>query len=374
MRRLLIGTVLLVLYPACAHIRVNSTPTCPDRTSCSFEGLQDALATGSTLHLLVVHGMGPQEIGYSRQLVAALTKDLGLISAGGGGVRRIKNPADDGPEPIMAIRKYQDPSASRRMIVYEVIWAPVVDYLKEALDYDSQPEKLIGRAILNRGLKRNLINARLSDPVLYIGYRRQAMQFPVQYTLCQILGGGMTTAGCSFTAPRAFEDPNYPALSGHDKVAIVTMSLGSKLTFDALSTVLGAQATGTEARSRLAGKLTTFFMLANQLPLLELADRDDFASDEIPIAHLGKLLQTRDRSGPWSQPAFSVVAISDPNDLLSYDIPDTLAVLAPDIQFVNINVRLAHNYLGIIANPLAAHISHAESPRVIRYITRGSHN
>ena len=110
-------------------------------------------------------------------------------------------------------------------------------------------------------------------------------------------------------------------------------------------------------------------MLANQLPLLELADRDVFDSETVPLGDVGRLLL---ESEDAKEPAFTVVAISDPSDLLSYDISDTFALLAPHIQFANVHVKLGRRYLGLVANPLGAHTEHASRKKVIEYIVHGT--
>lgn len=355
----------LTMLAACAHVP-NSTPWCPTKVNCRFDGLEDTMPNDGILHLLVVHGMGPQQVGYSRGLVTALSKELGWTPAGGGGVRRIIYPKDCTAQAILAIRRFFD-DQNRPILVYEVTWAPTVDPLKQALDYDSDPVKLSQRTRINRGLKQHLINERFADPVLYVGFRRAAMQYPVQYTLCELLGGGMSDAGCGFQTARALDSATYPSLAGEDKVAIITFSLGSKLTFDALTALLTQKESGADVASRLQGKIGTFFMLANQLPLLELADRDALASGTIPLGEIGRVL----RFGQSATPAFSVVAMSDPNDLLSYDVSDTFALLAPDINFANVNIRLGKTYGNIFADPLQAHTDHVASPVVIKYIARG---
>lgn len=365
MRQAMFIAVSLIVA-GCATMTTPS-PTCPDGGKCEFAGLAESLNGSETLHVLVVHGMGSPEVGWSRSLVNEISRELRLTAVGGGGVRRIPNEDDKdcNAQAILAIRRFTDPSGDRQMLVYEVTWSPIVDELKEALRYDSDPERAAPRARLNRSLKKHLINERLADPVLYVGYRRKAMQYPVRFTLCQILGGTPWGEECAFSGGDIVGRYGHRALGARDKLAIITYSLGSRLTFDALAELIDAFDTGDEAQARLKGKLTTFFMLANQLPLLELAERDILAGDSFGIADVGRLLKG------GAEKSFSVVAISDPNDLLSYDISDTFAWSAPDIRFVNVNARLGRSYWGFVVDPLGAHTRHDQNATVIRYITHG---
>lgn len=367
-QRLIMTTVLAVLVSACAHHP--PSVSCPDRIDCTFDGIAEQMAQSKTLHMLVVHGMGHHEIGYSRNLMNPLSKELGLKRIGGGGVRRIENPHGGDGQAVLSITAFQDGSGDRRLFVYEVTWAPLVEHLKQPLHYDSEPEKTGQRARVNRGLKKHLINQRLADPILYLGHRREALRHPIRFTLCQLLGGELTDGVCEFGTERALDMQKYPDFDDReDKIVIVTYSLGSKITFDALLDLLTNSAAKDDVKRKLAGRIGTFFMLANQLPLLDLADRDMFSGsggeDELPpVAEIGRLLS---KNGGTS---FTVVAISDPNDLLSYDVSDTLALMAPEVRFVNVSTRIGTNFL-LAVEPLGAHTGHNRSPIVIRFIARG---
>jgi hypothetical protein len=74
-----------------------------------------------------------------------------------------------------------------------------------------------------------------------------------------------------------------------------------------------------------------------------------------------------------------LIAFSDPNDLLSYPIPDRYvrdyvdSRLCPKQVNVTINVASVSSLLGFgeFANPLAAHLDYEDDERVIGLITRG---
>jgi hypothetical protein len=74
-----------------------------------------------------------------------------------------------------------------------------------------------------------------------------------------------------------------------------------------------------------------------------------------------------------------LIAFSDPNDLLSYPIPDAFvrdhvdSRLCPKQVNVTINIARVSSVLGLgeFANPLAAHVDYDDDERVIALITRG---
>ncbi len=74
-----------------------------------------------------------------------------------------------------------------------------------------------------------------------------------------------------------------------------------------------------------------------------------------------------------------LIAFSDPNDLLSYPIPDAFVQdhvdsrLCPKQVNVTINIARVSSVLGLgeFANPLAAHSDYDDDERVIGLITRG---
>ena len=78
----------------------------------------------------------------------------------------------------------------------------------------------------------------------------------------------------------------------------------------------------------------------------------------------------------------SIVAISDPNDLLSYAIPREFSEKYLDsrlcINVTNININVARVFeafgLGKVANPLEAHTGYINDDRVVALIARGIGN
>lgn len=118
-------------------------------------------------------------------------------------------------------------------------------------------------------------------------------------------------------------------------------------------------------------------MLSNQLPMLQMG-RDVPEKTGMRDAYCrtdGELYESRFFS------ATSIIAFSDPNDLLSYAIPDGFAEnyldsrLCVDITNINININVAQIIdvfgIGDMANPLAAHLGYDGDDRVVNLIACG---
>jgi hypothetical protein len=117
------------------------------------------------------------------------------------------------------------------------------------------------------------------------------------------------------------------------------------------------------------------FMLANQLPLLQSGLEPASVRDAVPAYCLPDGAHYAERMFKETE----LIAFSDPNDLLSYPIPDRYvrervdSRLCPRQVNVTINVARVSSLLGLgeFANPLAAHVDYEDDERVIGLITRG---
>ena len=120
------------------------------------------------------------------------------------------------------------------------------------------------------------------------------------------------------------------------------------------------------------------YMFANQLTLLQLGTSSpEHAGHKDKYCNPGaadydeRLLKQ-----------LSIVAFSDPNDLLSYSIPPDFSDnhidsrLCPEVINVSVNVAPIINLFGLgeFASPMAAHSNYEIDPRVIGLITHGIGN
>jgi hypothetical protein len=128
----------------------------------------------------------------------------------------------------------------------------------------------------------------------------------------------------------------------------------------------------------LRNKHIPIFMLSNQLPMLQLGR-------ELPEVS-GRKTAYCDPGGAHYRSRLvsrtSIIAFSDPNDLLSYAIPPGFSEkyldsrLCVDVTNININVAGIIDVFGMgkFANPLDAHLGYSKDDRVVAMIAHGIGN
>jgi hypothetical protein len=269
-----------------------------------------------------------------------------------------------------------------------ILWSPMTAGLKQALDADrpgADPAQRFPyrRATLNNSLKVGLMNDCLADAVVYLGPNGDPIRAAMQEAVCRALGGTM--------APRQPCD-----LTGADldrPLAIVTESLGSKFLFDAVRALFPEGGTASAQRSALERRLASVrvvYLVANQIPLLDVAGKPTAATGAVATGavataappmnttltdFLGLLQRAREaaRSATTAAPQLpppTVVAFSDPNDILSYRLLPAMMHITTG-RLVDVIVSNGDTYAGYLENPLDAHCGYAWNRKVIGLIAQG---
>jgi len=170
-----------------------------------------------------------------------------------------------------------------------------------------------------------------------------------------------------------------------DELAIITQSLGSYMSYDTLlkmsrgERIMGEKEYSADVVQDLIGHTNYVYMLANQLPLLELSE----VSNPLPLRHASAtavkaLAEIRRQNKPRArlrQPqaplALHLVAFSDPNDLLSYPL-DQSSISGSTIVYSNVAVSVERSaILGVFAWPMTAHTGHDKSKVVMDLLAFG---
>jgi len=268
------------------------------------------------------------------------------------------------------------------------------------------------RVYVNRRVKEDVVDRALTDAVLYLGKYHEPIQSGVEEALCQALHSQPRTRGdltqrCNWTKPPS-ENTTY---------IFVTHSLGSRILFD----ILGKVTTGIESDksgkseenkttnmreeyvNAIKNGTKVIYMLANQIPLIGIANLDPKTSSTEPQESL-QLLKTRDKrenqyvvpQEPFvnflnretqnsfsAQPKdISVVAFSDPNDILSWGIPwwyekdvnDRITRSSTKVHFTNVFIRNGTHYFGLLEMPTSAHQGYVKNREVWHVILCGAKN
>jgi hypothetical protein len=260
-----------------------------------------------------------------------------------------------------------------RVRVAALNWSPLTEGIKlQQFQADGQ----VSRAVINDEIKTKLVDDGLSDAVLYLGKYKRVMSDGVMIGLCSFLDGWMVGKRC------------VPRRQSQSDVVLVSESLGSMMLLDAIDRL--KRQGDRSGEPQLIQRMRRFYMFANQLPLLELRskggqtkERTQFQLflDEVQAVHARALqLNTADRAlgaAPTTPPPpLQVVAFTDPNDLLSYDLgPKNLDPSGrPELGYSLSNVLypVAQSWFGLFANPIKAHTGYATDPEVLRLVTCGA--
>jgi hypothetical protein len=353
----------LSLLPALAFLAACSTPYRPPvvvHDSATFPGIAStvAQANGRPVDVLLVHGMCTHDTGWAERQIDRIT---GIVE-------------DHAPVPASAAAMTTAPprvevvERTRRLAggtvrFHALVWSPLTAGLKRQLDVDMtgkptdctaagacQPK----RASLNGYVKDNLLNDCLLDAVIYQGESHVAIRDAMVRTIAQVLEN----------------DPDSEA-----PLVVVAESLGSKMLFDALSAMLESWQPQTRTLGQQAARrLGLLFMAGNQLPILGLAEQRAIATQDMRVPDaLQRFLDLRRRQPnrrAETVQRLAVVAFTDPNDLLSYRLLPA-RYTAPDVAVADVLVSNDGTWLGLIENPVTAHLDYLANPDVGTMIACG---
>jgi hypothetical protein len=258
-----------------------------------------------------------------------------------------------------------------------LVWSPLTQPLKAQLAYDATgtPTDCAApgecrplRARINGALKDGLLNDCLADALIYQGRSRPAIRQRMADAIARVLDDSRARAQALDLRPGA--------------LALVSDSLGSKISFDALDWMTAASAPDARKAAGEAAldRLAIVYMQANQLPILGLADQSIAPAPRAIAAEgdedsLLRLLSRKKAPAatlrPAQEPRLALVAFTDPNDLLSYRLLrsryDVAGIAVSDVLVSNDST-----WLGLLERPDSAHTHYPQNRDVTRLIACGS--
>ncbi|MET0319863.1 MAG: hypothetical protein ABW069_03970 [Duganella sp.] len=374
--------VFLALLAAC------STPFSPPNIldpDTRFPGLIDlaAQAQGHEADVLLVHGICTHDARWAAQVVAQLAMQLKPSQT----APPAANAAPSAPAarqlldaaPIEIVPSSVDTRAGR-LRFNALIWSPLTTPLKRQLCYDQTDKSDIctgappypyQRPRLNARFKDVLVDDCLPDALIYQGVARDQIQLRMRDAILHVLADS--------TAPA-----DLP-------LVVIAHSMGSKILFDTLlrMTQEAPDSRAAVTARRLVDRLRFLVMAANQIPLLSLADQpladqplanqplastapSTIATPAAPPDSLQQLLQQRrpDPDRRQDGARLTLVAFTDPGDVLSYTLPPERYAGA-GVAVFNILVSNAPTWLGLLERPDRAHLDYLANPAVGRLIACG---
>lgn len=353
-----------------------------------FSGMEPYLHKDSgKMKVLMVHGVGNHLPGYGTEFSEKLAKELNLpVTSKQHKNIALTDPLDKNKKlGNLRIHRFLDSGKIRELLFYELTWSEITAKQKEVLAYDNSGEYSFRRAKVN-DLMKKFSNDTGPDPIIYLGESKNDILAAFVQSFCWMTTGDWKQLPKEGSASCTLNTLAPVDTITHDNYAFVAHSLGSRITIDGLQFIaekLGAsQQKNGGASQSLADALKTkeipIYMMSNQLPMLQLGRN-------LPKMN-GKTAEFCQVSGAHYQERMlaktSIIAFSDPNDLLSYGIPDSFAEKYLDsrlcVEVTNININVARVFdvfgLGEVANPLEAHIGYDTDDRVIALIAKGVGN
>ena len=394
--------LLLITVSGCASIAKGVTQAILERSeeedtrACHIEGpsseglealmreQENERAIGNStrvLKVLMVHGIGKHLPGYSARLTEYLMRELELD------LREekykeiiLREPKIwDAPLGTLRISRYMNKARTRELLFYELTWSEIIEPERKILEFDDSAEYTFRRTALNAELKK-FFNSHVPDSLIFLGESHVPILSSVRQSFCWMTQGDwddyapFTDASCNLQSGSRLQQIK------EDDYAIITHSLGSRIAIDTLrffgEWVLTQETEKfIELRNIYSNKEIPVYMLANQLPLLELGRKPATVRGQI-----GKYC--RPDGELHSQRILGklpIYAFSDPNDLLSYPIPPNFANdyldsrLCPKVTNIAINVAKIISLFGLgeFANPASAHGDYDQDERVIALIAHG---
>lgn len=369
----------------------------------SFKGIEFLGHVSSTgqknsadpIRVLYIHGMGIHEFSDPDALLRQLTTAMGLHQVPPSQLAPPNafdfNPPFLRPYPILIgagsgppaeLYQYDFTSGDGKMSLSFsfLLWSPLTTGLKVPLANPSAPEP----ASINK-LGKDMMNNNISDAMIYAGTYRKVIRPVVEQALCLFIGGKTDVDDV-----RKCHGGSY-----NGRTAVITHSLGGYILMDAYWDLSGNNPTKPavpaeqNASFKLLLQLDEFFMLANQLPLLNLTTLTSNESAELtnksvtPTPHnelmnhflreWSAVHRLKDKLNHSSQKEakLELVAISDPNDILSYVVSNDSV---KDSNIVTYNVFLPNvetNWFHIFANPVVAHTGYMSNDTDMKIIVCG---
>lgn len=332
------------------------------------------------MKVLMVHGVGDHLPGYATEFLEKLSRELNLtvMSSQHKNITLTDRLNTQKNLGNLRISRLLSKDRSKELLFYELTWSVITAKQKEVLAYDNSGEYSFRRAAIN-DLMKKFSNDTGPDPIIYLGESREDILVSFAQAFCWMTKSNWDSLPSGTTQACSFNDDSAAANVAIDQYAVVSHSLGSRITIDGMQRIASLlHERDEDFREALKHKEIPIYMMSNQLPMLQLGRKlPDISNQKAAYCqsegekYAGRMLKK-----------MPIIAFSDPNDLLSYAIPQGFAEkyldsrLCIDVTNVNINVASIFDAFGLgkLANPLNAHIGYGKDDRIIALIAKGIGN
>ncbi len=380
---MLASTLVLAALAGCSTLKPVASTDAGNQAP--FNGIR-ALAgdeNSPPVRIFMVHGISNHEPGWALEYLDPIAEQMSWKCETLVPPTPVELPKPGGTGALDTTADYSAKlqvftlSDSRRVraIAYELTWSPLtINFKKTRLSPDDalQPK----RTLVNGYLKEQVLNEDMSDVVLYLArYDNDILRRSVRAALEHFY--------------RKDYDPPADKDRDENPVVFISESLGSMMLYGELQAeqkrLVNATALSAEDARDQAGfdemvrHSRLFFMMANQLPLLDVNESTRYdhvptAAEKGPLPQAMAFFGTLPPAvpGPGAEtPVIDVVAFSDINDILSYPLdPDDVRGL-PNVRlhlFAPVNTLMGFPFF---ERPDWAHTSYAGNPQVTAIVVDG---
>ena len=284
----------------------------------------------------------------------------------------------------LRVTRMQNGERNRTMIFYELTWSDITAAEKELLQYDVSGEYTHKRAAFNNMMKK-FLNDTGPDPMIYLMDKDNLILNATKQATCWMLGFNYDELKPEQKKVCLVESYQQIKDMSKENIVFITHSLGSRILVDSFTDIVEqvyaqSRTTRPEAQkiiNELKNQELTVYVLANQLPMLQIGRKKPKINNRIPEYCSPKGKHYQDRVFK----KVNIVAFSDPNDILSYDVPqrfvDTYfdSRMCPAVTNVNLNVAEEISAFGMsVVNPVTAHTEYDNDVRIIEMIAQGTND
>jgi len=356
----------------------------------SFGGIKSSFAkTEGKTKLLQIHGVGHHVPGYSTEFLNKLADELDM-PVRNSQYKEIQLTHPRFPDKklgVLRVKRLLNEEETQELLFYELTWSEITARKKAELEYDTSGEYSYRRAEINDILKK-FSNDTSPDPMIYLGHRHDEILASFTTAFCWMISAewdqlpDRSNQHCNPLTEEALANLSV------DDYAFVSHSLGSRITIDGMQSI-AKQLTDKNEQDKLLPEESTFinefrnkkitiYMLSNQLPLLQMGRKPPEVIGESKEYCRANGIHYNNRIIDNT----SIIAFSDPNDLLSYAIPEGFieknldSRLCIDITNITINVVDVFDLFGFgeLASPIGAHTAYESDDRVVALIAKGIGN
>lgn len=343
---IIVSCCLLLVQSCIVHkLKVN-------RPEGGFYGIKSVIEENNEVSIFITHGMGISDLEFANPLINSATNSLSF--------KPVDTTFQRHKNSVVKIPTYKRENKELKFYIHG--WYPATSSKWFLFWVDINKDRL--ETMDN--IKYSLMNQSISDVIMYQGNFRDIIKKDLELTLELIV---KDKPGAKFIG--------------------ISESLGSKIFIETMNDNLKSN---TSWANQWQENLTSVFMLSNQLPLLYLGDIEvkewitDFESDKSQkseiqiqqaIKEAYKPLLEFTKYGDRKNSKIQLVAISDPNDLLSYRVPES-EVYSENYELTNVTVSVAVKGYSWpfgkpkIVNPVDAHLNYQKNDNVINYLINGN--